>query len=52
MVDIMHFFWIVIFALGIGILGGEIIADNYYREHPPDEKEEKEKGGESDGHSR
>lgn len=52
MIDIFHFFWIVIFALGIGILGGEIIADNYHREHPPDEKEEKEKGGESDGYSR
>lgn len=51
MVDIIHFFWILVFALGIGVLGGEWISDNYHREHPPDKKENKKKGENSDGHS-
>lgn len=50
MVDILHFFWIIIFALGLGIVGGEIIAD--LNSHPPDKKDKNKKGGESDGHSR
>lgn len=39
MVDIFHFYWILLIAVGLGILGGEIIAE--LNRKPPKNK----KGG-------
>lgn len=57
----MRFFLVGIFGIIFGMIGAFLMIDmidksNDYiskeSEHPPDEKEEKEKGGESDGHTR